>query len=85
MGMISEERRVKSEKFKSRFPIKGHERKKTEERRAREIILAHGPSPKEQTQILNSSLLTFHSKAGPLQIPTKSLANPIQALIRKGR
>ena len=78
---MSEERRVKSEEFKSRFPIKGHERKISEERRVKNAIrrTAHRKRYKLKLFTINSSLLT------PLQFPTKSLPNPILEWEIEGR
>ena len=78
---ISEERRVKSEEFKSRFPIKGHERKISEERRVKNAIrrtaIAKGTNSNFSLFTLNSSL----SK----QLRCKSLPNPLQIPFRNGR
>ena len=47
---ISEERRVKSEEFKSRFPIKGHERKRLKS----EEGLARRPKGKSMAVMLSN-------------------------------
>ena len=70
--------------FKSRFPIKGHERNKWTIK-SEECHSAHGSSPMVQTQIFHSSLLTLHSLAAPLQIRTKFAANPIPEWEIEGR
>ena len=70
--------------FKSRFPIKGHERNKWTIK-SEECHSAHGPSPMVQTQIFHSSLLTLHSLAAPLQVRTKFAANPIPEWEIEGR